>query len=81
MARASYAVGIGGVVMIVLVPGVYALGLESPGVAALTVFSVGLLLPTVLYAYDRHHERDFVVDLGHTILRPFFFLYRVLQGP
>lgn len=82
VARASYAVGIGGVVMITLVFGAHFFGIESLGVVVATVFSVGLILPVVLYLYDRHHRRDLVIaDFGHMIVRPFSFLYRVFQGP
>ncbi len=78
LARASYALGIGAVVMGLLVFGVYALGLESRNAATITVFSSGLLVSAVLYAYDRHHERDLVLaDVAHTMVRPLAVLYRV----
>jgi hypothetical protein len=82
VARASYALGIGGLVTITLVFGAYVLDIEGSRVVAATVFSTGLLLPVVLYLYDRHHRRDLVIaDFGHLVLRPFSFLYRIFQNP
>jgi hypothetical protein len=75
--RASYAVGIGTAVTTVLVFGVYALGIEPPGIV---LFAGLVLLPTGLYLYDRYHERDLVLaDLGHAMVRPVALLYRVLR--
>ncbi len=82
LARASYALGIGGVVLTALVFVVSFLGFGGSEVAVLTVFSIGLCLPVVLYVYDRRHERDFVIaELGHAMVRPCAILYRILRGP
>lgn len=69
--RASYAVGIGAVVTTIPVLGVYVLGIELPEVVVFTGFLIGLgVLPTVLYFYDRSHERDLVIaDLGQAMVR------------
>jgi|APHM01.1.fsa_nt_gi hypothetical protein len=83
LARASYAVGIGTVVTTALVFGVALFAIELPGAAVSGVFAGGLVvLPTVLYLYDRRHSRDFVIaDLGHAIVRPAAFLYRIFRSP
>jgi hypothetical protein len=82
LARASYALGIGAVVMGVLVFGVYALGLKSQDAATATVFLSYVLVSAVLYVYDRHHERNLVLaDIAHTMVRPLAVLYRVLRTP
>jgi hypothetical protein len=79
--RASYAVGIGGVVMMILVFGTYTLGIESQGVVAATILSIGLLLPVVLFMYDRHNQYDLVIaDVAVTYLvRPVSLLYRIFN--
>ncbi len=85
--RASYAVGIGGAVTALLVFGVVVLGRERLGPVAPAVDLIpllALLLPVVLYVYDRRHEHDLVVaELGHLVVRPFAVVYRVLRvgGP
>lgn len=81
--RASYAVGIGTAVTTILVLGVYVIDIELPEIVLFASFLIGLgFLPSVLYLYDRYHERDFVIaDLGHAIVRPAALLYRILQNP
>jgi hypothetical protein len=81
--RGSYAVGIGTAVTTIFVLGVYVIGIELPEIVLFTSFLIGFgLLPSVLYLYDRYHERDFVIaDLGHAIVRPAALIYRILRGP
>jgi len=83
VARASYAVGIGTAVTTILVLGVYVTGIELPEIVLFASFLIGFgFLPSVLYLYDRYHERDLVIaDLGHAIVRPAALLYRILRGP
>jgi hypothetical protein len=80
--RASYAVGIGAVVTIIPVLGVYVLGIELPDVVVFTGFLVGLgVLPVGLYFYDRYHERDLVIaDLGQAVFRLVAYLNPLPPG-
>lgn len=85
--RISAAVGIGGAVTTILALGVSLVGPERLGPAAPAadlIFLLALFLPVVLYAYDRHHERDLVIaDFGLLAVRPVAVLYRLLRvgGP
>lgn len=79
--RASYAVGISTAVTTIFIFGVYILGVELSEVFVSASFLIGLgILPAVLYFCDRYHERDLVLaDLGHAMVRPVAFLYRILR--
>jgi hypothetical protein len=82
--RIAYATGLGGAVTVLVVFGAVLLrssGLRLPASLVSLTPLLGILLPVVLYAYDRRHDQELViVEITLRIVRPLAALYRALRA-
>ena len=82
--RAAWAFGIGGTGVVIIGLLLYYGGAARLGVPFAVVPALFVLLPSILYVYDRQHERDLVIaDAALRIVRPLVAVYHVLRtaGP
>ncbi|WP_255169611.1 hypothetical protein [Natrononativus amylolyticus] len=82
--RISYAIGITGVITLLVILGLFLLnsgaieGIES---LMLLLFASQIALALGLYIYDRRHERDLIIaDAAVRVVRPVAALIRLLRG-
>ena len=78
--RAAWAFGIGATVTTLSGLLLYYSGAAQLGVPFAVVPALFVLLPSILYVYDRQHERDLVIaDAALHAVRPLIGLYHALR--